>query len=157
MFLFIVNLGMWPLKSIISEKQALFWGFQHTFMGFLGDRWENMHFESKPRHMTPQINCLGKTSPVLRVSTHIYGVSRKIDGKMFIFNCCHFVIGHLYKYIHLTVYHIFLRYSTAFSQTCFSWKKWLSHVSTAPKIPSSKFSGVLNTMAKVWQLFVTGI
>ena len=25
---------MWPLKSIVSEKQALFWGFQHTFMGF---------------------------------------------------------------------------------------------------------------------------
>ena len=24
---------MWPLKSIVSEKQALFWGFQHTFMG----------------------------------------------------------------------------------------------------------------------------
>ena len=23
---------MWPLKSIVSEKQALFWGFQHTFM-----------------------------------------------------------------------------------------------------------------------------
>ena len=26
------NLGMWPLKSIVLEKQALFWGFQHTFM-----------------------------------------------------------------------------------------------------------------------------
>ena len=26
--------------------------------------------------MTPQIDCLGKTSPVLRVSTHIYGVSQ---------------------------------------------------------------------------------
>ena len=24
---------MWPLKSIVSEKQALFWGFQHTFVG----------------------------------------------------------------------------------------------------------------------------
>ena len=34
--------------------------------------------------MTPQIDCLGKTSPVLRVSTHIYGVSEEIDGKMFI-------------------------------------------------------------------------
>ena len=28
---------------------------------------------------------LRKTSPVLRVSTHIYGVSKEIDGKMFIF------------------------------------------------------------------------
>ena len=35
--------------------------------------------------MTPQIDCLRKRSPVLRVSTHIYGVSKEIDGKMFIF------------------------------------------------------------------------
>ena len=33
-FIFRVNLGMWHLKSIVLEKQALFWGFQHTFMGF---------------------------------------------------------------------------------------------------------------------------
>ena len=32
---------------------------------------------------TPQINCLGKTSPVLRVSTHIYGVSQEIYGKTY--------------------------------------------------------------------------
>ena len=44
-----------------------------------------MHGESKPRFVTPQIDHLGKTSPVLRVSTHIYGVSKEIDGKMFIF------------------------------------------------------------------------
>ena len=35
--------------------------------------------------MTPQIDCLGKMSTVVRVSTHIYGVSKEIDGKMFIF------------------------------------------------------------------------
>ena len=35
--------------------------------------------------MTPQIDCLGETSTVLRVSTHIYGVCKEIDGKMFIF------------------------------------------------------------------------
>ena len=34
--------------------------------------------------MTPQIDCLGKTSTVLRVSTHIYGDFEEIDGKMFI-------------------------------------------------------------------------
>ena len=45
----------------------------------------NIHFWSKPRHVTPQIDCLGKTSTVLRVSTHIYGVSKEIDGKTFIF------------------------------------------------------------------------
>ena len=35
--------------------------------------------------MTPQINRLGKTIPVMRVSTHIYGVFEEIHGKMFIF------------------------------------------------------------------------
>ena len=35
--------------------------------------------------MTPQIDRLGKMSTVLRVSTHIYGVSQEIDGIMFIF------------------------------------------------------------------------
>ena len=34
--------------------------------------------------MTPQIDHLGKTSTVRRVSTDIYGVSKEIDGKMFI-------------------------------------------------------------------------
>ena len=34
--------------------------------------------------MTPQINHLGKTSPVLRVITHIYAVSKEIDVKTFI-------------------------------------------------------------------------
>ena len=32
----------------------------------------------------PQIDHLEKTSTVLRVSTHIYGVSKEIDGKTFI-------------------------------------------------------------------------
>ena len=35
--------------------------------------------------MTPQIDRLGKTSLVLRFSTHIYGVPKEIDGKMLIF------------------------------------------------------------------------
>ena len=85
MFIFRVNLGMWPLKSIVLEKRALFWGFQYTFMGFWEGRWENIHFSSKPRHVTPQIDHLGKMSTVQRVSTHIFGVSKEIDGKTFIF------------------------------------------------------------------------
>ena len=36
--------------------------------------------------VTPQIDCLGKMSPLLRISTHIYRVSNEIDGKMFIFS-----------------------------------------------------------------------
>ena len=35
--------------------------------------------------MTPQNDRLGKMSPVLRVSTYIYGVSKEVDGKMLIF------------------------------------------------------------------------
>ena len=38
-------------------------------------------FRVKPRHLNPQIDHLRKTSPVLRLLTHIYGVSKKIDGK----------------------------------------------------------------------------
>ena len=44
-----------------------------------------MHFLSQPRHVTLEIDCLRKTSPVLRVSTHIYGISKEIDGETFIF------------------------------------------------------------------------
>ena len=44
-----------------------------------------MHFMRKPRHVTPQIDRLGKMSTVLRVSIHINGVSKEIYGKMFIF------------------------------------------------------------------------
>ena len=44
-----------------------------------------MHFESNPRHVPLQIDRLRKTNTVLRVSTDIYGVSKEIDGKTFIF------------------------------------------------------------------------
>ena len=40
---------------------------------------------SRPRHVTPQIDCLGKSSPVLRVSTHMHRISKEIDRKTFIF------------------------------------------------------------------------
>ena len=45
---------------------------------------EKVHFSSKRRHVAPQIDRLGKTSTVLKVSTHIYRVSQEIDGKTFI-------------------------------------------------------------------------
>ena len=41
-------------------------------------------FSTKPRHVTPQIDRLRKTIPVLRVSIHIYGDSEEIDVKTFI-------------------------------------------------------------------------
>ena len=76
---------MWPLKSLVSEKQALFWGFHTHVSCCQGHMQENINLSTKPRHVTPQIDHLGKTGPVLRVSTHIYGISKKIDGKVFIF------------------------------------------------------------------------
>ena len=60
-------------------------GFNTHLWGFSGDKWRNVHFLIKPRHVTPQIYRLGKMIPVLRVSTHIYSVSKDIDGKTFIF------------------------------------------------------------------------
>ena len=51
----------------------------------MGFPWENIHFSSKPQHVTPQIKHLRKTSPVMMVSTHIYMISKEIDGKMLIF------------------------------------------------------------------------
>ena len=81
-------------------------------MGFLM-RYVGKHtFSSKPRHVTPQIDRLRKTSPVLRVSTHIYGVSKERDVKTFffrvnlVFNCHHFVTDHLQEYVQFTIYHV---------------------------------------------------
>ena len=44
-----------------------------------------MNFSTKPRHASAQIDWLGETSTVLRVSTHIYGVFEETDWKMCIF------------------------------------------------------------------------
>ena len=88
MFIFWVNLGMWPLQSIVSEKQALCWGFQHHIYGISQEiDGKTFIFQSKPRHVTPQVNRLRKMSPVLMVPTHIYGIFKEIDGKMFNFWC----------------------------------------------------------------------
>ena len=48
----------------------------------------------------------------------------------------------------------FLRYPIPLSQDTFLLGKWLSLIPRAPEIPTRKFSGVLNTMAKVWKLLV---
>ena len=73
---------MTPQINHLGKNEPYSKGFNIHLWGFQGDRWENIHFASKPRHVTPQIDHLGKTSPTLRVSTHLYG---EIDGKMFIF------------------------------------------------------------------------
>ena len=84
-FILRVNLGMWPLQiNCLAKMKTCSEDFNTHLCSFQGDRWENIHFKSKHRHVTPQINHLGKTSPVLRISTHIYAVAKKIDGKTFI-------------------------------------------------------------------------
>ena len=74
-----------PQNNCLRKMEPCSEGFNTHLWGFQEDRWENIHFfEGKPRHVTPQINHLRKLSPVLWVSTHIYGVSKEIDGKTFI-------------------------------------------------------------------------
>ena len=43
-------------------------------------------FQTTLRHVTPLIDCLWRIRvPVMRVSTHIYGVFEEIHGETFIF------------------------------------------------------------------------
>ena len=76
---------MIPQIDHLGKNEPCSEGFNTNLWGFQGDRWENINFSSKPRHVTPQIDCLRKMSPVLTVSTHISGISKEIDGKTFIF------------------------------------------------------------------------
>ena len=85
MFIFQVNLGMWPCKMFIFKNEICSEGFNTHLWGFQEDKWENVHLSIKPRHVTPHINHLRKVIPLLRVSTHISGISKKINGKIFIF------------------------------------------------------------------------
>ena len=85
-----INLGMWPLKSIVLTT-CYIEAFNTHLRGFQKDRWENNQSEGHMPRFTLRneplkwICLLGKMSPVLTVSTHIYGFSNKIYGKTFIF------------------------------------------------------------------------
>ena len=48
------------------KNKHSFEGFNRHVWGFSGDRWKNIHFYSKLRHVTPQIDPPGKMSPVLK-------------------------------------------------------------------------------------------
>ena len=111
-FIFRVNLGIWPLNWLSQKNEPCSEGFNTYLWCFQGHRWENVQFSTKPRHVTPQIDHLRKMTPVLRISTHIYGVSQEIEGKTFffrvnlVFNCHHFVTDHLQEYVQFTIYHV---------------------------------------------------
>ena len=83
--IFQVNLGMWPSNRSSHKNKLCSDGFNTHFWQFSLDRWENIHFLSKPRHVTPQIDYLGKLSPVLQIPTPIYAVAKQIGGKTCIF------------------------------------------------------------------------
>ena len=76
---------MTPQINRLRKKEPCSEGFNTHLWGFQEHRWENMNFSTELRHVTPQIDCLAEMSTVLRVSTHIYGVSKDIGCKMFIF------------------------------------------------------------------------
>ena len=84
-FIFRVNLGMWPSNQLCWKYEPCAEGFNTNFWGFQGDRSENINFSSKPRHVTPQIDRLRRTNPLLMVTTHISAISKEIDEKTWIF------------------------------------------------------------------------
>ena len=83
-FTFLEKLGMWCLKWIVLENKPCCEDFNTHLWGFWGDRLENVHFESKLRHVTPQIDCLRKRA-LLWGCKHTFLGFKEIDGKMFIF------------------------------------------------------------------------
>ena len=70
-----VNLGMGHFKSIVSEKRCTVLRVFNTHLwGFSGDRWENVHLESNPRHVTPQIDLSQKNKHCSEgFNTHLWG------------------------------------------------------------------------------------
>ena len=86
-FTFQVNLGMWPLKLIVLEKWVTVLRVStDIYLCFSRTNGKIVHFLTKPRHVTHQIDCLGKTNTVLRVSTlQLLWFPRDIGGKTFIF------------------------------------------------------------------------
>ena len=76
---------MWPSNRLSLKNEPCSEGFNTHLWGFQEDRWGKHSFLEQTQACDPQIDCLWKMSPVLRVSTHIYGFSKEIDGKTFIF------------------------------------------------------------------------
>ena len=74
-----------PKLDCLGKNEHCSEGSNRHLWCFQGHRWKNVHFSSKPRYVTLQIDRLRKMIAVIRVSIHIYGDSDEIDGKMFIF------------------------------------------------------------------------
>ena len=76
---------MWPLKSIISKKQALFWGFQQTFVGVSKEIDGKMFIFRINLGMWPLKSIVSEKWALFWGSEHTFmGFFQEIDGKMFI-------------------------------------------------------------------------
>ena len=87
-FILRVNLGMLTLKSNrLWKNEHCSEGLNTHLWGFYGDTGRIMFIFSVNLGMSPlKWIILEKQALILRVSTHIYSVSKDIGGKMFIFS-----------------------------------------------------------------------
>ena len=76
-----VNLGMWPSNWSSWKIKPCSEGFNTRIWGFQGDRWKNVHFQVNLGMWPLKLIFLEKTRPILLVWTHIYGISKEMDGK----------------------------------------------------------------------------
>ena len=76
-----VNLGMGPSNQSSWKNEPCSVSFNNHVCNFQEGTWENINFSSYPRHVTPQIDCLGKMSPVLRFQHTYMGIPRRWKGK----------------------------------------------------------------------------
>ena len=84
-FIFRVNLGMWPVKLIVLEERALFWGFLHRFIGFWRRKVGKCSFLEYTYACDPSNRLCWKNKHCSEGFNNIYGVCKEIDGKTFIF------------------------------------------------------------------------
>ena len=82
LFIFTVNLGMWPLKWLSWKIELCSEGFNTYLWGFQEDRWENVHYESKPRHVTLTFIISENQALFWGFQCTFMGFPRSIGGKI---------------------------------------------------------------------------
>ena len=84
---FRVNLGMWPLKSTVLDiMSTVVMVSTHIYSISKDIGGENIHFTTKPSHVTPQIDSSWQIWALFWGSQHtFYSVCKDIGRKMFIF------------------------------------------------------------------------
>ena len=82
MFISWVNLGNWFSNQSSCKIEPCSEGFNTHVWGFKEVRWENVHFSSKPRHVTLKSIVLEKWDLFWGFQHTFMGFPRKIDGKL---------------------------------------------------------------------------